>query len=427
MTSAAPDWLADPALAPLWRRVRTRLERTGLRPTGRLRLTGLRRAERHALSGLLGRPVLTASCTVDLPALDATLWERSGIGGLSDVVVAVSGEPLRDLVRERAERSALRDEPLDLARELVVGPWVDGWLAGLRSAGVLTGRPDGSATVEAAARVLSRILPGGEQTTSGTTLSRVDLAAATTGDAHALDDDRLLSTVVLRAVGAALGERPPASPAERRGLWERVGVLTDSVSSTCLTVGVRLPAGSNLADRLNLAADVGAPVHLTGWDLGGWQAEPSDLRGGDPVLVCENPRVLEAVAERRGGDVTVVCTAGEPNTVVLRVLERLARSGARLLSHGDFDWPGLAIVNRLVERLGVEPWLMDAAAYSAAVQRSGRELAGDPVPAAWDPALAPAMERVGFAVHEEAVLPALLDALEDLAPRAAGRGGPDRL
>jgi hypothetical protein len=95
-----------------------------------------------------------------------------------------------------------------------------------------------------------------------------------------------------------------------------------------------------------------------------------------------------------------------------------------VLSHGDFDWPGLAIVNRLVERLGVEPWLMDAAAYRDAARRSGLELAGDPVPAVWDPALAPAMERLGVAVHEEAVLPVLLDALEDLVPRATRRRGP---
>ncbi len=53
---------------------------------------------------------------------------------------------------------------------------------------------------------------------------------------------------------------------------------------------------------------------------------------------------------------------------------------------------------------------MGAADYQAAA-RSGRaalDLTGIPVAASWDPALAPAMARLGVAVHEEAVLGDLL-------------------
>ena len=91
------------------------------------------------------------------------------------------------------------------------------------------------------------------------------------------------------------------------------------------------------------------------------------------MLVCENPRVLEAVAERFGGRLPVVCTSGRPALVVLDVLRGL--SGAELRYHGDFDWPGVMIANRLVAEVGVMPWRMGADDYTAALGPSGLPLA----------------------------------------------------
>jgi hypothetical protein len=82
---------------------------------------------------------------------------------------------------------------------------------------------------------------------------------------------------VLRGLATAFGVEPPVSATARRALWERIGVQTDSVSSTCLTVGVR--------DGL---------AHRTHWDL---QRSPLRITSGAVVLVCENPRVLEAAAD----------------------------------------------------------------------------------------------------------------------------------
>ena len=174
----------------------------------------------------------------------------------------------------------------------------------------------------------------------------------------------------------------------------------DLVSATCLALGLRRRDGP-VAARLDLAADAGDPVHLTAWDL-----RRCVLRVPPVVLVCENPRVLEAVAEplRRPG--AVVCTAGEPALVVLDVLAALG--GAELRYHGDFDWPGVAIANRLVSRFGVEPWLMDSATYEGAVRPASPVLAGAPIDPTWDPELGAAMRLHGGAVHEESVLADLL-------------------
>ena len=183
----------------------------------------------------------------------------------------------------------------------------------------------------------------------------------------------------------------------------------DLVSRTCLTLGVRPPGASPLARRLRLASDDGDPVHLTAWDLRRFSEPPP----ATDVLVCENPRVLEAVAEAAGGRHAVVCTSGEPVTVVTTFLSRLVDAGCRLRYHGDFDWPGVAIANRLVVRFGVVPWLMSAADNEGGVRRDGPLLGGRPVEPSWSAELGAAMRGVGRALHEETVLADMLVALEE--------------
>jgi uncharacterized protein (TIGR02679 family) len=393
-----PDWVAAPELAVLWERVRARLESTGLPPQGRVTVPVESRAERHAVGALLGRSVTRTSIAVDLVALDARLTERSGVGGLATVVEAVTGTALRDRAHERAQLSRRRTEPLAIAESLVDAPWAPVWLDGLRRTGLLTNRPDAAQVVSGAAAVLNAAV--GAEIGSR---SRVELGATLLGDSHALDEDRVEHLVVLRGLAAAAGVALPTAAADRRALWLSFGIMPDLVSSTCLTLGLR-PTGSDpVTERLRLAADAGDPVHLTAWDLR--RCELSNATS-DPVLVCENPRVLEAVAQAAGPRVGVVCTSGEPNTVVGTVLSRL--SGVKLRYHGDFDWPGIAIANRLVSRFGVEPWLMDSATYEGAVRPASPVLAGAPIDPTWDPELGAAMRLHGGAVHEESVLADLL-------------------
>lgn len=406
MTDALPDWVSDPALAPVWEPLRDRFEAAGLLPRGRTTVVVTTRAGRHALAALLGRPVTRDRVVLDLADIDLRLRERSGAGGLVDVLPRVTGRPLVDRPARAAERAARRSEPLELARSLVSGPWVEQWLDGLRKTGLLARREDALNRVREAATVLRIVLAGGHADRS-----RVELAAQAVGDAHALDDDRVLTQVVLRGLAAAAGSPVPASAAARRALWARYGVSPDLVSSTCLVLGLLSPGDDAVSRRLRLAAEMGDPVHLTARDLRRWQhSAPSDPRAV-PVLVCENPRVLEAVADKFHGTYPVVCTSGEPNTVVTAVLQRLVSSGRRLRYHGDFDWPGVAIANRLVARYGVEPWLMDAGEYETGLHPRGPRLLGAPVDPVWDAELGAAMRAHGRAVHEESVIGKILDSL----------------
>jgi len=325
---------------------------------------------------VLGRPV-TGDTTLVLAELDALVRERAG-SGLVEVVEASTG-PLRDLAGERVSRLA----PIELLAGVDVA-----WAERVRISGILTRVTDPVAMVQQAIAVRAQL--------PGATRLRTELAASVVGDAHALDDGRPLTAVVLRG----LVEVVPGTAAGRRAVWHDVGVLADTVSTTVLTVGLRPSADGARERALRMAADVGDPVHITPWSLR--RMQPA-LGPGD-VLVVENPSVLEAFAGRYGGGVPVVCTSGWPAQVAVDLLRELR---VPLRYHGDFDWRGVEICTWLQTHAGVVPWRMTEQDYRAAP--GGGPLQGRPAPTPWEPSLAKAMTRRGEAVHEEQVIESLLD------------------
>lgn len=79
----------------------------------------------------------------------------------------------------------------------------------------------------------------------------------------------------------------------------------------------------------------------------------------------------------------------------------------------------MRIANVLHARFPVVPWRFDAATYEVAAARApGPPLRGRTVEACWDPELAAAMQRVGRAVEEEAVIDALLTDLDQERQRS---------
>jgi uncharacterized protein (TIGR02679 family) len=410
--------LDRPELARLWDRIADRLQRNGLAPQGVVQVGGLDRGERHALAGLLGRAVVRERARVDLAVLDQRLRAAGG-RGLVAIVDGLRG-PLvnRPGLRQAAaeQRSAMwasgRDE---LERCGLAGAaWVEPWLEDLRRSGAVArlGADRGREALVRAVKCLGLVSLTGFPTTDSQRdlIGRSELAWRVTGTTHGLDDDTALAAIVLRGVACAVGEPPASSAAERRDLWRAAGVLTDEVSTTLLVLGLRPPGNDLAAVNLRDRADRGLETHLTLRDL---HRLKDVVPSGTSVFICENPRVLEAAMDA-GARQAVVCTQGNPTVVALKWVERLAASGADLRYRGDFDWPGVAIANRMVTDFGCEPWRMGTADYEDAIARAGAriselpELGGRPVDARWDPMLSPVMAKVGRAVHEESMLDSLV-------------------
>jgi len=411
---AARAWLAQPELARLWDQVHQRLQRNGIAVRGTVLIPDATHAEREALSLLMGRVYSAGRVSVVLADLDDRLRSSAAGRGVADVVAELRGA-LVDQPAMRSARQTEREQVWAAAREamrttgLAALPWAPGWLEEVRRGGAVSRLASGRAALllVQAVTVLARLhLPAGQ----GPVLARGELAEHLTGTAHGLDDDTVLARLVLRGLARARGEDFPRDARARRELWEAAGVATDQVSSTVLTYGL-MPLGDDWPARLlRERSQQLAEAHLTMRDLRRmrWRLAP-----GTEVFVCENPRVVEAVADA-GGQRPLVCTAGNPTTTVLALLDSLMGAGASLAYRGDFDWPGVAMANRIIGTYQARPWRMTAADYEEHV-RIARDrgtplqpLSGQLTAADWDPELAPAMQAMGVGVQEESALELLL-------------------
>jgi uncharacterized protein (TIGR02679 family) len=313
----------------------------------------------------------------------------------------------RRAARHDPTATALAHRPADAAEEarrLLAAhagqPWLDRWLEDARRSGLLRrASNDGADLVARAARIVAA-LPA---LTGGPPVGVTELAARHGGPrgAHALDAGHRLTALVLRAAASLLDAPYPRTAADRRALWAEVGVVPDRVSATVLVANLR-PSGHHLAARqLRDRADAGLPTHLCAVDLATGPLTPD---APIDVYVCENPRVLEAALASQT-TATLICTQGNPTTTALDLLTTLATTGCRLHYRGDFDWPGIAIANRVMAATGARPWRFDQATYRAAVDHHGIgnlvPLTGQPVIPTWDPPLGDAMAAAGVAVHEE--------------------------
>jgi uncharacterized protein (TIGR02679 family) len=410
VTPETRAWLAQPALARLWDLLRDRLERNGLQVRGRLRLDDVTEAEREALSLLTGRSYAGNAVSVALTDLDTALRAGAAGCGLVKVAEQLRG-PLTDRPALREARRAATETIWSAADRasrihgLGDAPWLGPWLEEVRRAGTLArlDPPHATRLIAQAIEVLALLR-------EPPALGRGELAERVTGTAHGLDDDTLLAKLVLRGVARILDVESPQDARTRRELWQAAGVTTDRVSTTVLTYGLA-PLGDEPPVRLLRERTLaGLETHLTLRDLHRmtWRLPTST-----EVFVCENPRVVEAAADH-GCRRPLVCVFGNPTTTALTLLDALHAAGARLAYRGDFDWPGIAIANRMRIRYATRPWRMNAADYEehvATARERGtplRPLSGSPVDAVWDPELTPAMAALDAAVHEESALELLL-------------------
>jgi uncharacterized protein (TIGR02679 family) len=386
--------LGGPELAWLVQRAWRRLARG--RTGGSVTLGHATAAQRDAVERLLGRRAAPGhSISMRLDDLEALLRQAGICDDLVEAMEALGG-PLVDARARRQETEA--------AWAGLVSAGSRPWLEELRATGLLRRLARNDLAV---ARELLRRALEVERRLPARGLPLAELAAAVTGDSHALDPGTPLGTIAVRIAAGQGGAWDGAEA--RRDAWASAGVLCDELSAPVLTLGLR-GDGPGLTDRaLRLHAEAGEPYRLTTRQL---LREPPALASGATVHVCENPTVVAAAANRLGATCApLVCLEGQPRTAARVLLELLAAAGARLAYHGDFDWAGIQIGNLVVRRHGAVPWRFCSADYRAA--RGGRALEGSPVAALWDPELQAAMLAGGRAVHEEEVLEVLLVDLAD--------------
>jgi len=400
--------LGGPDTAWIIERVRHRLE-AGHGVEGTLTLRAPTDAQREAVARLFGRRVTSGAVeTVRLVELDAMLRRAELCDGIVDAVVQLSGS-VTDLRAPRQEVHRQWERLFEETRGRAADrSAVLGWLDDVRATGLVRrlarDNPATGRTLLEQSFAVADLLPG-------TGISLAELAAAATGDSHALDLGQPVGTLVLR-LARALGDRGSEGPDPgRRDVWANVGVLCDELSAPVLALNLRGVAMTPIGQVLSLHADLGEPYRLSTRQL---LRSPPDFSAmaGRTVYVCENPSVVAAAANQLGArSGPLVCIEGQIKTAARFLLYQLAAAGASLVYHGDFDWGGIRIGNVVISQCGARPWRFSSADYSSIP--AGAPLRGRPVAACWDPELEAVMVASGRSIHEERTLTSLMGDLAD--------------
>jgi len=416
-----------PGLARLTDRLQARFERDIDSPT--LTLPDPNLAERKAIASLLGRPIGTGrSIRIHLTDLEAIIQRAELAPDLRTAIELLRG-PLRSIANEKTTEQRAWQTVFETAATGVEKTEIGTaqhdiklWLDTLRRDGLLKRLAKGD--VNHATKLLQqavsviRQLPGQGQTLS-------TLAANTLGDAHALDTGRPVATLVKRAIpqiGHA-GDRNSDQQDSERELWASIGILVGgAITSTVLVLNLPVSGDSFTDNIIHQANRHGHPLWLTlrqlVRDTTQWQV------AHQTVYICENPAIVAAAADQSGADCApLVCTCGQPRAALNHLLSQLQNAGARLVYHGDFDWPGITIANGIMRRFDAKPWHFDEAAYKLSLRESPlgdrhaaatekMKLTGKSVNADWDAGLTQAMQEKEIAIPEERVIDLLLTSLQ---------------
>ena len=410
-----------PELARLIDRLQARFERGIDSPT--LTLPSPELAERKAIASLLGRPIGSGrTIRINITDLETVIQRAELAPDLRTAVERLRGS-LKNLAHEKtAEQQrwqAVFETIEGEARRLGIKTWVDK----LRQDGLLKrlakSDADNATTLLQQAVTVIHQLPGQGQTLS-------TLAANTLGDAHALDMGRPVATLVKRAIRQIepSDDRNNDQEENERELWASARILVGgAITSTVLVLNLPVSGDSFTDNIIHQASQHGQPLWLTlrqlVRDSTQWQVK------GRTVYICENPAVVAEAADRLGsGCAPLICTYGQPGAALNHLLNQLQKAGAKLVYHGDFDWPGITIANGIMRRFAAKPWHFDEAAYKVSVRESplgerhaaataNMELTGRPVSADWDPGLTLAMREKKIAIPEERVLELLLESLQE--------------
>lgn len=396
-------------LAKLRARLRRHYERQPLQESRDVvRITALARHEHAALSSLIGRPQrYTKSMQVDIRAIDIGLQRAAIASSLRHALEQLDG-PIEHKTAIRLQRGvfwagiATDFEQPRLIR-LLEAPAGLGLLKRLSRQ-----KPDIAILLCRQTEAILRCLPGRG-------ITRSQLAADILGDAHGLDNGRPVATLVLAAwrqshqpdsVGMTMISDGPENstddnPERIRDIWATAGVLVNELARPALFLN--LPVQS-------MNQSPGEPCYGSLRSL--LRSPPTWNVASRTVYICENPNLVAIAADRCGTHCApLVCVEGMPGAAQRCLLTQLKLAGARLLYHGDFDWPGLRIGNHVMREHGAAPWRFGAADYADAIGKASNDrhaLHGKPVEALWDAALAATMSRHGATIAEESVAESLL-------------------
>ncbi|MDD4808245.1 MAG: TIGR02679 family protein, partial [Oscillospiraceae bacterium] len=340
---------------------------------GTITLTDATLEECDALRGLVGR-AFSNPLRISLAEFDAALQKTRFAGvTLHALLEAYFEVPIHTKQEQKLRKKEIFEEVLDAARSHTDSEPCRTWLDALRvNRGTSGGRILQTAIENGSGLLALRQACEGFaclQETQQKAIRLAVLSARATTDPHALDDGTNAGKLFLALLCYWKGQEHPTTAEARDYLFYQSGILRDSISSSVTQIGVALeteegehPAFAAFRRRCEACT-------LTLSNLGGIRRASSP---SGHVYLVENQMVFSQLCDHaKDFHSPLICTSGQPQVAVLRLLDLLAETGTQLHYSGDFDRNGLSIAEQFWKRYPEQLlfWHMSPADYRAACSK----------------------------------------------------------
>lgn len=336
---------------------------------GQIYLTHATDDERQAARAVFGRPFsnpLKFKLQEFEVALQATPYK--GIS-LPELLEAYFGTQILTRQEEHKEKEHSLSELISKVSGEVDNQTCRRWLRSLmetRSGGyMLVRRSLESGETESALTHACKSVAWLEEHT-GEVIRLAVLSARITSDPHTLDSNTMAGKLLLHLLAFSQAARFPSDAEQRDMLYYKAGILCDSISSSVTQLGLILSAGEEEHPAYRYFRQSYEVCTLTLTNLANLSTASSPSHH---VYLVENQMVFSQLCDHASEfHSPLICTSGQLQVAVLRLLDMLAASGTTFHYSGDFDGGGLSIADRLTVRYPglLELWHMSSKDYAAA-------------------------------------------------------------
>lgn len=245
-------------------------------------------------------------------------------------------------------------------------------------------------------------------------------SAQSTTDPHALDSDTLCGQLFLHLLSMKRDRPYPIDAEQRDETYFENGILCDSISSTVTEIGLILmePQAEHPSFREFRRRKECCTLSLT--NLSRIVSVESPTK---KAYLIENQMLFSQLCDyAEAFHSPLICTSGQLQVAVLRLLDMLAASGTTLFYAGDFDGGGISIATRLLARYpdNLQLWHMTEEDYvfcksDVSLSEGSRALLKSAEGTILEP-VADFVQTAGYAGYQELLLDRLLPDLLSSAP-----------
>lgn len=388
---------------------------------GTIRLDDPSQQERDALCGLFGRAFL-ADVKFKVQDFNSAL-QFSKFAGVDlkevlEVYFHTSIHTSREIKNKKEQQfEQMMESAYRVARSNTCKSWLDAIKAKHKDRGYLLLIKEMSNDLQSATTSICKAVRAMDELENQIKpmLRLAVFSAQATTDPHALDSDTLCGQLFLHLLSMKLNRPYPAVAEERDEVYFENGILCDSISSTVTQVGLILKEAQSEHSSFKEFRHRNECCTLSLTNLNNITSAESPSR---KVFLIENQMLFSQLCDHaKDFHSPLVCTSGQLQVAVLRLLDMLVASGTTLYYAGDFDGGGMSIAVRLLDRYpdNLQLWHMTADDYElckSEVKLS--EKSWNLLKSANDTnleSIANLVRETGYAGYQELLLNSLLDDL----------------